>query len=311
MATKMLFELQLPPFLAKAKEDMGMNNIFKYMRYYRMYTSRFAWKVGDKDYSYVIENTRFWRGMVCFVKDAITNELVVLTVDDKSIKYDYNGKIEKLSASNDNSYVRKNLTVGKDCVLLYSDSTHLPPVLYIWSVGNSILEVEDIIKQQNNMLRKPIIIYGQGEEFDNALNKAMNVLSGIEFINLKPKSGKGSIMEDMGTGVLDLQVNNAYKGKELWESRGKYEELIKDYLGYSSVNNQKKERMIQAEVSESKSVCDTFYKDAVRLSEQAVEDIKKVLGIEVEFIKNLEQEEVKEDDKENDVQRVSDNSGQQ
>lgn len=284
--------MKAPLAVAQAKQDMGLNNIFKYLRYYRMYTARFRWIINGKDYSHAIENILFWRGMVCLVKDKITNEVVVLSVDDKTIKYDYNGQIEKLSASNDNGYVRKNLTVGKDCVLLYADSTRLAPVLYIWSVSNSILEVEDIIKQQNNMLRKPIIIYGQGEEFDNAVTKAMNILSGVEFINLKPKSGKGSIMDDIGSGVLDLQVNNAYKGKELWESRGKYEELIKDYCGYSSVNNQKKERMIQAEVSESKSICDTFYKDAVKLREQAKEEMSSVLGVkDVKFEKVLEQEE--------------------
>ena len=310
--TKMLWEVRVPQAIAKAKEDMSLNNIFKYLRYYKMFMARFRWVFNGKDYTNAIESILFWRGMVCLVKDKVTGDLVVLSVDDKTIKVDYNGEIEKLDASNDAGYKRKGLTVGKDCVLIYADSTRLAPVLYIWSVANSILDVEDIIQQQNNMLRKPIIIYGQGEEFDNAVNKAMNILSGVQFINLKPKSGKASIMEDMGTGVLDLQVNNAYKGKELWESRGKYEELIKDYLGYSSVNNQKKERMIQAEVSQSQSICDTFYKDAVNHRDNGRKDVESVLGISGELEKVLDQEkEVEEDDKENDVQRVSGNSGQQ
>ena len=82
------------------------------------------------------------------------------------------------------------------------------------------------------------------------------------------------------------------------------EELIKDYLGYTSVNNQKKERMIQAEVNQSTSICKTFYDSSVELREKCKEDISKVLGIDCEFIKILKEEEVKEDDSEKDMGRV-------
>ena len=42
---KMLFEVQLPLVIAKAKEDLGVNNIWKYLRYIRMFTERSKLKI--------------------------------------------------------------------------------------------------------------------------------------------------------------------------------------------------------------------------------------------------------------------------
>ena len=286
--SKMLWELKAPLVIAKAKEDMGLNNIFKYMRYYRMFLERYGWKHDGTDLTNRIENKLFWRGKVAFVKDPVY-KLVVAEIDVE--KTDPNGTIVMIDVSAENGYKRKNLKVGEDAVILYSDETRFAPVLYIWAIANQIIEREDIINQQDNMLRKPILVTGEGAELDNAMTKLANVLSGVEWFNLNPKNkADGKIMLDKGLEVLNLQVGNAYKGKELWESRGKYEELIKDYLGYTSVNNQKKERMIQAEVSQSESVCDTFYKSSLRLRQECQKQVRDVLGLELELEEVLEKE---------------------
>lgn len=293
--SKMLWELKAPLVVAKAKEDMGLNNIFKYMRYYRMYIERYKWKYKDIDLTNRIENKLFWRGKVALCKDIVFG-LIVAEIDEEVI--DPNGNLIKVSVSAENGWKKKNLEVGKDVIILYADETRFAPVLYIWAIANQIIEREDIIGQQDNMLRKPIVVAGEGADLDNAMAKIGNVLSGVEWFNLNPKNRKdGNIMLDKGLEVLNLQVGNAYKGKELWESRGKFEELIKDYLGYSSVNNEKKERMIQAEVSQSSSICDTFYKSATGLREDCVEQVKSVLGEDLKLEKILEErkeEEVQE-----------------
>ena len=303
--SKMLWELKAPLVVAKAKEDMGLNNIFKYLRYYRMFLERFKWVYKDNDLTNRIENKLFWRGKVALYKDVVFG-LIVGEIDTE--KTDPNGTITEVSITAENGYHKKNLKVGKDVVILYSDETHFAPVLYIWAIANQIIEREDIINQQDNMLRKPILVTGEGAELDNAMAKMANVLSGVAWFNLNPKTKKdGNIMLDKGMEVLNLQVGNAYKGKELWESRGKYEELIKDYLGYTSVNNQKKERMIQAEVSQSESVCDTFYKSSLKLREDCKEQVSKVLGEELKLEEILEQEkEVFENGTENDMGTTND-----
>ena len=302
--SKMLWEVKAPLVIAKAREDMGLNNIFKYMRYYRMFLERFKWKANGEDLTNRIENLLFWRGKVAFCKDPIFG-LIVGEIDEE-IKSP-NGTLLKVSITAENGYKRKNLVVGKDVVILYSDETRFAPVLYIWAIANEIIEREDIIKQQDNMLRKPIVVAGEGADLDNAITKMGNVLSGVEWFNLNPKKkGDGNIIMDKGLEVLNLQVGNAYKGKELWESRGKLEELIKDYLGYSTVNNQKKERMIQAEVAQSTSICDTFYKSSKLLREDSVEQVKSILREELEFEKILEEKEVVENGDENNVERTND-----
>lgn len=291
--SKMLWEVKAPLAIAKAKEDIGLYGIFRYMRYYRMYIERYKWTYKDVDLTNRIENKLFWRGKVALCKDPVFG-LVVAEITEE--KQDPNGNLVTVNVEAENGFKRKNLTVGKDVVILYADETRFAPVLYIWATANDILSVEDIITQQNNMLRKPILVTGEGAELDNAMTKITNVLSGIQFMNLKPNSKEGTnIMNDKAMEVLNLQVGNAYKGKELWESRGHYEDLIKDYLGYSTVNNQKKERMIQAEVSESNSICNTFYNSATKMREDCQKQINSVLGEEIKLEKMLEQEKEVED----------------
>ena len=40
--SKMLWETWINPTIAKIKEDFGLNNLWKYLRYYRMYLGRFG-----------------------------------------------------------------------------------------------------------------------------------------------------------------------------------------------------------------------------------------------------------------------------
>lgn len=291
--SKMLWELKAPLAIARAKEDMGLDNIFKYLRYYRMYLERFKWVYTDAegkkhDFTNRIESKLFWRGKVALCKDPVFGLIVAEISEEKRTP---NGEIVKVSVEAENGWKKKGLEVGKDAVILYADETTFAPVLYIWAIANEIIKREDIINQQDNMLRKPIIVAGEGASFDDAIAKVDNVLSGVAWFNLNPKNkADGKVMLEKELQVLNLQVGNAYKGKELWESRGKFEELIKDYLGYSSVNNQKKERMITAEVSQSQSVCDTFYKSAVKLREECKEQASSVLGETLELEKILEEE---------------------
>ena len=307
MATKMLFETWLAPAIAKAKEDMGLNNIWKYLRYYRMFLERFTWKTKDQDLSYEIEKTLFWRGQVMLVNSSLYG-VVVCEIDDKSWEYDPNGKPVKVSGTALDGKTKFNKKViGKECVILYSDSSHLPPVLYIWAMANNIIEVHEIIQQQNNMLRKPIIVAGEGASFDNAVNKVMNVLSGVAWFNFNDRKGKGnSMIPEEPVQVLNLQVGNAYKGIELWDNIKHFEEYICDYLGYTTTKNEKRERMNTLEIENENSIGLTFYKAQVKEREDGVKDAEKI-GIKFEFGKLLKIQEGggKNDSKEN-LDRIDD-----
>lgn len=306
MATKMLFETWLQPAIAKAKEDMGLNNIWKYLRYYRMFLERYTWedKESGTDLSYEIEKTLFWRGQVMLVKSSLYGT-VVCEIDDKSWKYDVNGKAKYVSGTSLNGTKFKDKEVGKDCVIIYSDSTHLPPVLYIWSMANNILEILDIIKQQNNMLRKPILVAGEGAGFDNAVNKVMNVLSGCAWFNFNDRKGKGnSMLPEEPVQVLNLQVGNAYKGIELWDNAKHFEEYICDYLGYTTTKNEKRERMNTLEISNENSIGMTFYKEQTKERENGLKNAEKI-GIKLRFGKLLEIEEGKDNDSEEKMGRTN------
>lgn len=299
--SKMLFETWLQPAIAKAKEDIGLDNLWKYLRYYRMFMERFTWKSEDKDLSYQIENTLFWRGQCMLVKTSMYGA-VVCEIDDKSLKKDPNGNVLSVSGTAlDGKTKYNNMKVGNDCIIIYSDSSKLPPVLYIWSLANNILEVHDIIKQQNNMLRKPIMVAGEGASFDNAVNKVMNVLSGVAWFNFNDRKGKGnSMIPEQPVEVLNLQVGNSYKGIELWDNVKHYEEYICDYLGYTTTKNEKRERMNTLEIENENSIGLTFYKAQVKIREQGIKDAQKIgIDLSMEKILNVKEGGEYNDSKDN------------
>lgn len=293
--SKMLWELNAPLVMAKVKEDFSLNNLYKYIRYYRMYLERFALYHNKENITRAVEDKLFWRGKVALCFDKLMDKLIACVIDNEYL--DPNGNITKVDVSAENGYKRKGLKVGEDVVILYADETHVAPVIYIWAIATEIIEREDIINTQDNMLRKPILVDGVGEDLDNAVVKASNVLSGVAWLNRKGKKSKENIMDSKELEVLNLQLGNAYKGAELWDSRKHFEEFICDYLGYGTTKNEKRERMNTDEVNLENSIGQTFYKSAVRLHEKAVEEVKSILGQKLEFIKNLEneKEEVKED----------------
>lgn len=295
MSTKMLFEVQAPLVLAKAKEDLGVNNIWKYLRYIRMFLDRSRLEYDGKDISYAVYNTLLWSGKVALVKDKIMGLVVAKIIDGKK---NYNNEYETIDVEAENGYKRKNVEVGKDAIVIYHDTTRIAPIIYIWAIANEVIAREDIIRTQDNMLRKPIMVDGVGEDFDNGMVKASNVLSGVSFINSK-KKGKQNVMDAQGLEVLNLQVGNAYKGSELWASRKNLEELICDYLGYSTVKNEKRERVNVPEVMNENSVGMTFFESYEFYQRKAVEDAKKVFDGELKYTlllkKPIEEKEEKED----------------
>lgn len=301
--SKMLFELNAPLYLAKAKEDLSKNNIWKYLRYYRMYLERFSLKYNGENITRIVEDKLFWSGKVALVKNNVYG-LIVANIDNETI--DPNGKVIKVDVSAENNWKAKGLKVGEDCIILYADETHIPPVLYIWAIANKIIDREDIIDTQDNMLRKPIMVDGVGEDFDNALVKASNVLSGVAWFNSKSKKNKDNVMADKPLEVLNLQVGNAYKSPELWDGRKHFEELICDYMGYTTVKNEKKERMNTDEVNNENSIGKTFYLSAVNLHKEGVKNASKI-DVKIEFEEVLKQNEGGDsnDSKEN-LERVVD-----
>lgn len=304
----MLWELALPIEIAEMKEDLSKNNIWKYLRYFKMFMSRFRLKVDGKyneDFNYDYFSKIMFAGYIGLVEDPVYG-LVAGRVD--IVTTDANNKPKTVDFEYDNGKIRRNLKVDKDVVLAYSDSTRIAPVLYIWALANKILMKESIIDQQDNMLRKPIVITGEGEDFDNAMNNANRVLSGIEWINTKKttKASKKTLLDEHGMEVLNLQLGNAYKGPELWDSRKHYEELLCDYLGYSTTKNEKRERMNTLEVVSENSICESSYEDSVRCLDDMCEKVKDVFGKNVEYDELLHREEEEVNGEENDLERTID-----
>lgn len=295
--SKMLWELELPVMIAEAKEDFSKNNIWKFMRYFNMFMSRYRLiatvdeKEQDISYDYF---SKIMFGPVGIILDPVYGLCVGRISKEKE---NANGLIETATFEYDNGKTVSGKKVGEDMVVAYSDMTRLPPVLYLYAIGSKIIAKESIIDQQDNMLRKPIVITGEGEDFDNAVNNANNVLSGIEWINTKKKSGKnkkGTLLDTSEMQVLNLQLGNAYKGSELWDSRKHYEELLCEYMGYTTTKNEKKERMNTTEVENDNSIGQTLGKSGEMLLRKMIKDVKEVLGVEIRLEKVLK-EEVKQD----------------
>lgn len=307
--SKMFWEVNLPINVAMAKENIGVFDLFKYCRPFRMFMARFKLKEKkqDVDLTHQFFKTMFFANRVGIAKDSVYG-LVIGRINEKTMKRDPNGNLTKVDLECENGYTKKNLEVGKDIIVVKHDSTEVPPILYLWALANKVLEKESIIDQQDNMLRKPIVVTGEGEDFDNAMNNAQNVLSGLYFLNTKNKKDKkkGNILSEKAMEVLNLQLGNSYKGAELWDSRKHYEELICDYLGYTTTKNEKRERMNSLEVVNENSVGMTFYEETRSFLREGIDKANKLFGAELELTEMLKKEEVSEDDSKEKMERTSD-----
>lgn len=304
--SKYLFEPKLPLWIGEAKEGLGEIQLARMLRGYKMFMTRFKWYVNGKDLTKVIEEKLFFKGYVGLYYDKIAEELYALDVQD--VVKDPNNEIVRCSGLGNNGYEKKNLIVGKDIVIVYADITRLPPLLYVWELTSRINEKEDIISQQDNMLRKPILVKGSGLEFEELASALQNTLAGVSFVNTSKKSKSQNALLENPIEILNLQTNNSYKGGELWESRSQYEDLLRDYLGYPSVNNKKRERMITAEVSQSTSVAETNYKDAEMIRDKAVEEVKSLFSVEVKLEKLLTWEDKEVVDNDNGKDNISEDT---
>ena len=307
--SKMLWEVKLPIDIAVAKEDIGTFDLFKYCRPYRMFTSRFRLvnKVTGEDLSSQFMKILFFAGKVVVAKHPVWGIVVGRVVED-TMKRNPNNNLTTIDVELENGEKPlKKLRVGVDCVVIKHDSTDIPPILYIWALANKVLEKESIIDQQDNMLRKPIIVTGEGEDFDNAMNNAQNIMSGLYFLNTKKKKdkNKGTILSDKALEVLNLQLGNSYKGTELWDSRKRYEELLCDYLGYTTTKNEKRERMNSLEVQNENSVGMTFYEETRTLLREGVEKANKMFENELELTELLKKEEVSNNGNQERMERTS------
>lgn len=290
--SKMLFEVSLPLDIAKAKEDLSINNLWKYLRYIRMFMERSRMEHDEKDISYTFYNNLLWDGVTALVIDNIIGLVIAKVVDGKK---DVNGDYVTVDLEGENGWKRKNVKVGKECVLCYADETRIPPIIYIWALANEVISIEDIIRTQNNMLRKPILVDGIGADLDDAMVKASNVLSGVAFINKKGGKSKSNVMDANGMEVLNLQVGNSYKGAELWASRKNYEEFICDYLGYPTAKNEKRERVNVSETNNENSIGMTFYASYNAMQRKCVEEAKSVLNIDLKYTELISKPEEKEE----------------
>lgn len=306
--SKMLWELTLPVEIAEAKEDLSKNNIWKFMRYFKMFMSRYRLKATidgkEQDITYDYFSKILFGGYVGIKVDAVYGLCVGRLSKEKE---DANGVIETATFEYNNGKTVSNQKVGKDIVVAYADMTRIPPILYLVAIGSKIISKEAIIDQQDNMLRKPIVITGEGEDFDNAVNNANNVLSGIEWINTKKKAGKnkkGTLLDTSEMQVLNLQLGNAYKGAELWDSRKHYEEFLCEYMGYTTTKNEKKERMNITEVENDNSIGQTMGKADEICIRQMIKDVKEVFGVDIVLEKILK-EEVSDNGSEEDMGRDS------
>ena len=256
-----------------------------------MFLERTSFVCEGKDLSYAVYNTLLWDGVVAFVNDKILGLTVCRVVNGKK---DANNNYIKVDLEAENGYKRKNVDVEKECVLVYADNTRIPPIIYLWAIANEVIIREDIIRTQDNMLRKPILVDGVGEDFDNAMVKTSNVLSGVSFITTKSSKKSSNIMANNGMEVLNLQVGNSYKGAELWNSRKNLEELICDYLGYTTVKNEKRERMTNKEVSNENSIGMTFYESYIFLQNKGKDEIKQKFNLDVELTELIRKPEMEE-----------------
>ena len=136
--SKMLWELELPVMVAEAKEDFSKNNICKYMRYIKMFMSRYRLKAKydgiEQDITYDYFSKILFGGKVGIIKDPVYG-VCVGKIDVE--KEDANGGIEKLRFEYNNGKSVSGKKVGKDVVVIED----------LISTAGSSIEVVNVLRE--------------------------------------------------------------------------------------------------------------------------------------------------------------------
>lgn len=260
------------------------------------YSQLFKYEGSDElDMKYA-ENQLFWQGAVAVFKmyDYTSDTEKFFTLPFIVEKYDYLMFPKTVKPIFPNKEVpTKSLTVGKDCVILYSSYNSFftanmwmfGKLYQLWNRFNELVTIYNEIKNNTLLTRERLLIPATTQDDQNFDSLVQQFLLGDPILKIDPKS-----LETLALQGLNLKGSSFIPFKdrtvELWTNFQNTWNMIKEiaYVPHNAGNSSKKERMIVDEVNADNCLVESGITTMLDYREKFCKDMKKVFGIDLSVV---------------------------
>jgi hypothetical protein len=268
---------------SKAYWESNQLNIDTYNMYFtqlkNMAISLFEWEgLPDTINERFLEETLFENGHVAFVQDPVYGYLGLPSNLSGTVNM-YGEPIQIRAVSFDYS---KEFDVGKDAIIIYHNNIKQPTINVARLYAQRLYEVERTTDTNIKLQKFPLIVMCNEQQRLTMKNLLMQY-EGNEPIIFAHKTLDLDSVKTIETGapfIADKLIN--YK-HNLWN-----ECMMK--LGIANFNQQKKERLVEAETNANSDQVEAFRNGMLTMRKKACEQINKLFNLNVSVKFRIEQE---------------------
>lgn len=162
-----------------------------------------------------------------------------------------------------------------ECVPIWANYMRVPDLDVIYLYATKLAKIDRSIEITADNMRKPKVIAASENERLSAMNALKSLMQGDEAIFITDGGVLPSMMQVLDLGVDPLTLPNLMIAKsKLWNE-------CMGLLGINNANQDKKERLVAAEVGANDEQVQATRNIALNARQQACEQINKLFGLSI------------------------------
>lgn len=256
--------------------ESAVRNRFDWMMYRdklcELAISMFEWKGLPPEIDPIfMERALFFEGKILFFKEDGINQYVVMRFNGGGTFNIYNIPQEREAFASNTYHVKKS---ADDSIIIYNNMLRTPSVLDMEIFSRKLEQVDRTIEINLNAQKTPVMILCDEKQRLTMKNLYMKYDGNEPFIfgdkaQLNPKS------------IQALNTNAPFIAAELYGIKSRIWNEALTYLGISNINYQKKERMIQDEVTRNMGGTIANRYSRLEARREACRQINQMFGLNV------------------------------
>lgn len=276
-----------------AQDQMQLTRIMYTRHLTELCVNRFEWKgLPETVDPRFLELNLFWRALTVFFKYSKTDEFMALQAAGTGMPNAQDVPTH-FQVTAPNILINEMLESGKDCVPIWANYLRVPELDKVNLYAMKLAALDRTIEINADNMRGTKVVAAPENQRLSATNMVQQMANGQPTIMVtKPAS---EIMESVQ--VFDLSGPSGQLA-ELWDAKSHLWNECMTMLGINNSNQDKKERLVAAEVSANDEQVDSTRFIALNARQYAAEQINALwpeLTISVDF-RSTPVEEIDEDD---------------
>ena len=220
----------------------------------------------------------FFRGKLVFFKDEMLGYFALpFARTDEVNAYGVQTKLRPIAVGTQADLLNnKVLTIDEDCVIMRLNDLEIPPLNYAIYYGKKISETIDMIENNNQWLKLPLI-------FQTTSDKDLDKKHALVIKDVIGEKGvKLPIITDAFNQLKTIEVKPQYLGAELQELKKNWKNDYYEYLGINH-HEDKKERLTDDEVERNNEESNINTAKIFEPLQNSIDKINKMFGLDIEI----------------------------